>query len=112
AVLPFRLVAKWTAVALVIAAIFLSLLAAPDPRFRQLAVRAILPMANLARVSRVQVQILQPIPHSLLLPEDETAAVIVQTSGGAVSRAVADCACELAPVAGFVDDGFRLIRFC
>ncbi|MFM7164761.1 MAG: hypothetical protein ACKO3T_05900 [Planctomycetaceae bacterium] len=98
AVLPFRLVAKWTAVALVIAAIFLSLLAAPDPRFRQLAVRTILPMANLARVSRVQVQILQPIPHSLLLPEDETAAVIVQTSGGAVSRAVLESKSETAGV--------------
>lgn len=96
AVLPFRLVARWTAAAVVIAAIFLSLLAAPDPRFRQLAVRAILPMANLARVSRVQVRILQPVPHSLLLPEDETAAVIVQTSGGAVSRAVLESKSETA----------------
>ncbi|MFO0136218.1 MAG: hypothetical protein ACK56U_21680 [Planctomyces sp.] len=87
-VLPFRLVAKWTAAAAVIAAIFLMLLGAPDPRFRQLAVRAMLPMANLARVSRVQVQILQPVPHSLLLPEEETVAVIVQTSGGAVGAAV------------------------
>lgn len=96
AVLPFRLVVRWTAAAVVIAAIFLSLLAAPDPRFRQLAVRAILPMANLARVSRVQVRILQPVPHSLLLPEDETAAVIVQTSGGAVSRAVLESKSETA----------------
>ncbi len=98
AVLPFRLVAKWTAAATVIAAIFLLLLGAPDQRFRQLAVRAMLPMANLARVSRVQVQILQPVPHSLLLPEDETAAVIVQTSGGTVSAAVLEAKSETAGV--------------
>lgn len=88
AVLPFRLVARWTVAACVIGAVFLALLAAPDAGFRRLAVRSILPMANLARVSRVQVQILQPTPHSLLLPEEEAVAVIVQTSGGRVSGAV------------------------
>ncbi len=87
-VLPFRLVARWTIAAAVIAAVFLMLLAAPDPRFRQLAARAVLPMANLARVSRVQVKILEPVPHSLLLPEDEAVAVMIQTSGGTVRTAV------------------------
>jgi hypothetical protein len=93
-VLPFRLVARWTIAAAVIAAVFLLLLSAPDPRFRLLAARAMLPMANLARVSRVQVEILQPVPHSLLLPEDETAAVIIQTSGGKVSTAVLESRSE------------------
>jgi hypothetical protein len=88
AVLPFRLAAKWVLAATVVMVLALLLVAAPNPRFRQLAARAMLPMANLARVSRVQVTILQPTPHSLLLPQDESAAVIVETAGDTVSTAI------------------------
>ncbi len=38
--------------------------------------------ANIARVSRVNVEILQPTPHSLLLAEDETVAIVVKVTGG------------------------------
>ncbi len=45
-----------------------------------------LPGANIARVSRIQVKILQPTPHSLTLAEDETVAVVVDISGGDVNE--------------------------
>ncbi|MFM8477196.1 MAG: hypothetical protein ACKOEO_15555, partial [Planctomycetaceae bacterium] len=88
AVLPFRLAARWVLAAAVICVLALLPLTSSNPGFRQLALRAMLPMANLARVSRVQVRILQPSPNSLLLPQDESAAVIVETSGGKVAAAI------------------------
>ncbi len=80
--LPVKLVAKWLLAAFVIVAVAAVLLLSRDGRFRQLAARAIMPGANIARVSRVNVEILQPTPHSLLLAEDETVAIVVEVSGG------------------------------
>ncbi|MEO8497384.1 MAG: hypothetical protein ABI614_20125, partial [Planctomycetota bacterium] len=57
-----------------------------DPRFRTLAARAVLPGANIERVSRIHVDILQPSPTSLTVAKDETVAVIVEVSGGDVSE--------------------------
>ena len=80
--LPVRLVAKWILTAIVVVAVTLLLLTSGDARFRQLAARAMLPGANIARVSRVNVEILQPTPHSLMLAEDETIAIVVEVTGG------------------------------
>ena len=82
--LPIRLIAKWLVAAIVVAGVAVVLLTAGDRRFRQLAIRAILPGANIARVSRIQVEVLQPTPHSLMLAEDETIAVVVEVNGGQV----------------------------
>lgn len=84
--LPFKLVAKWVVAALLLIGIASLLLTSGDSRFRQLAERAFLPGANIARVSRIQVEILEPTPHSLLLAEDETVAVVVDISGGNVDE--------------------------
>lgn len=84
--LPVSLVAKWLVAAFVFAGLAMLLLTAGDDRFRQLAVRAILPWANIARVSRIQVEVLQPTPHSLMLAEDETIAVVVAVTGGQVDE--------------------------
>lgn len=84
--LPVKLVAKWLLAAVVIVAIAAALLLSGDGRFRQLAARAILPGANIARVSRVNVEILQPTPHSLLLAEDETVAIVVEVTGGSFDK--------------------------
>ncbi len=85
--LPLRLLARWMAASAAIAALFLLLLVLPGFPLRQLMTRAILPGANLDRVSRVQVTILQPTPHSLTLPCDETVAVIVEVAGRDVDEA-------------------------
>ena len=80
--LPVKLVARWILAAVVIVTVAAALLLSGDGRFRQLAARAILPGANIARVSRVNVEILQPTPHSLMLAEDETIAIVVEVTGG------------------------------
>ena len=85
--LPLRLLARWMMASVAIVAVFFLLLALPGFPFRQLMTRAILPGANLDRVSRIQVAILQPTPHSLTMPRDETVAVIVEISGGNVDEA-------------------------
>ncbi|MDG1895127.1 MAG: hypothetical protein P8J37_09475 [Fuerstiella sp.] len=82
--LPFRLVARWVVAATVLVVVAAMLLSSSNPRLRQLAARAMLPGANIARVSRIQVEVLQPTPHSLTLAEDETVAVVVEVTGGSV----------------------------
>ncbi len=84
--LPFRLVARWMLAAVVLIVIAAGLLTSGDSRFRQLATRAVLPGANIARVSRIRIDVLQPTPHSLTLAEDETVAVVVEVTGGAVDE--------------------------
>ncbi len=80
--LPVKLVAKWFLAAVAVVAVAALLLMSADPRFRQLAARALLPGANIARVSRIHVEILQPTPHSLMLAEDETIAIVAEVTGG------------------------------
>ncbi|MBI2480531.1 MAG: hypothetical protein HYV60_18465, partial [Planctomycetia bacterium] len=85
--LHIRLLAKWLVAALVIVAAVATVLNSPDPRFRVLAARAVLPGANIERVSRIHVVILQPSPSSLTVAKDETVAVVVEVSGGDVREA-------------------------
>lgn len=80
--LPLKLIAKWALAAVVVLTIAALLMMSGDGRFRQLAARALLPGANIARVSRVHVEILQPTPHSLMLAEDETIVIVAEVSGG------------------------------
>ncbi len=84
--LPMKLVAKWMLAAVAVIAVVATLLSSGDSRFRHLAARAILPGANIARVSRIHVEVLKPTPHSLTLAEDETIAVLVEVTGGNVSE--------------------------
>lgn len=86
--LPFRLITKWVVAAAVLVIALICVLTSEDGRYRQLATRAVLPGANVARVSRIQVQILEPTPHSLVLAEDETVAIVVDVTGGAVDDVV------------------------
>ncbi|MCA9146228.1 MAG: hypothetical protein KDB05_25745, partial [Planctomycetales bacterium] len=84
--LPLRLLAKWVVAAVLIVAIVATALNSPDPRFRTLAARAVLPGANIERVSRIHVDILQPSPTSLTVAKDETVAIVVEVSGGDVNE--------------------------
>ncbi len=84
--LPMKLVSKWLLAAVATVAVVAMLLSSGDTRFRQLAARAMLPGANIARVSRIHVEVLKPTPHSLTLAEDETIAVLVEVTGGNVKE--------------------------
>lgn len=86
--LPIKLVASWLVVAIVLVSVCSLLLTRGDIRLRHLATRAILPGANLARVSRIQVTLLRPTPHSQTIAEDDTVAVAVDISGGSVSEVI------------------------
>ena len=86
--LPIRLVAKWLVAALIFVGVVAALLIAGDSRLRQLAVRALNPSANIARISRIQVKVLSPSPASLMMAEDETVAVVAEVSGGRVNEVV------------------------
>ena len=89
-ILPVRLVARWMICAAALVGVAAVLLTSSDARFRQLATRAILPGANIARVSRIQIEILEPTPHSLLLAEDETVGIVVSVSGGDVGTVIVE----------------------
>lgn len=84
--LPFRLVAMWVVAAVFVVGMVGWLLTSGNERIQQLAVRAILPGANIARVSRIHVEVLEPTPHSLIMAEDETVAVVVDVTGGSVDE--------------------------
>ena len=86
--LPLRLLGKWLLAAFAIVVAVVALMSLPDPRFRTLAARAILPGANIDRVSRIRVEIFEPTPTSITIARDETVAVVVGVSGGAVSEVV------------------------
>ena len=80
--LPFNLVARWFMAAALLCILAFSLLTFAGPQIRQLIGRAVLPGANIARVSRIQIEVLQPTPHSLTLATNDTVAVVVDVSGG------------------------------
>ena len=82
--LPVRLVGRWLAAAAVLAALAAVLLTAGGEPVRRLATRAVLPGANVARVSRTRVEVLEPTPHSLTLAAGDTVAVVVSVDGAAV----------------------------
>ena len=76
--LPAKLLGRWLVAAALILAACIVLVSVPGFPFRLLLMRAMLPGANIDRVSRVQVTILQPTPHSLTVPREETVAVVVE----------------------------------
>src|SRR6056297_2219210 len=94
--LPFGLIGRWLLAAVVIIGLCAALWLMPGSRFRQLITRAMLPMANIDRVSRTQVEVWKPSPASLQVPEDETVAVVVRITGALTD----DVTLELFPTEG------------
>ncbi|MEE2639994.1 MAG: hypothetical protein VX768_05160 [Planctomycetota bacterium] len=86
--LPLRLVARWLLTAFVFVSVVAALLITGDSRLRQLAARALMPGANIARISRVQVEVISPSPSSLIMAEDETVAVVVEVTGGSFREVI------------------------
>ena len=57
-------------------------------QFGTLLLRALLPGANLARVSRVQVQIVEPAPAEKRVPQGETVPLVIEISGQRANKAM------------------------
>ena len=83
--LPLRLVGRWLVAALVAVAAAAVVLIVGGASARQLAARTLLPGANIARVSRVTVDLLEPSPGSLTLPENDTIAIIARIGADAIT---------------------------
>ncbi|NUQ64883.1 MAG: hypothetical protein HUU20_20660, partial [Pirellulales bacterium] len=92
--LPAKLLRPWLLAAALVMIPCGVLIYLPDLPYRQLLTRAILPGANIDRVSRVQVTILEPTPHSLTVPQDDTVAIVVETSGGTVREVTLETSTE------------------
>ena len=97
--LPLKLLGRWLTAAVLILVACIALLSVPGLPFRLLLMRAILPGANIDRISRVQVTIIQPTPHSLTLPQEETVAVVVEVSGAGVDKVTLESRTETGGVA-------------
>jgi hypothetical protein len=81
ALLSYRRIARWTWAAGAVTGLCLLLFLLPGLRYRHLLLRSLLPMANLERISRVQVAILAPDPPEGVVPQGDGVAVRVETSG-------------------------------
>ncbi|HEX8309734.1 MAG TPA: hypothetical protein VF614_00355, partial [Chthoniobacteraceae bacterium] len=85
--LPVHLLKRSLGIA---AAIFIALIvafAATGLQFGTLFMRALLPLGNFARVSRFQVEIVEPSPAERLVPQGDTVPLLVAISGGRTNKA-------------------------
>lgn len=87
-ILPVQRIRRWIlAAGAVVAAGFLLLLV-PGLRFDHLLNRALRPLANLERISRVKVAILEPSPPERTVPQGDVVAVRIELSGPEAKSAV------------------------
>jgi hypothetical protein len=86
-ILSFKRISRWgwaaTAVLLSCSALFM----VPGFRFDHRLLRSLLPMANLERLSRVKIRVLEPDPHERTVPQGDVVAVRVEVSDPEVTRA-------------------------
>ncbi|MCG3148996.1 MAG: hypothetical protein PCFJNLEI_02448 [Verrucomicrobiae bacterium] len=83
-----KLIAGWLYAAGAAGAVLLVLLLAPGLRFPQSFARAVLPGANLARYSNVQITVLAPTPPDQIAPEGDSVPVTVEVTGPAVKEVI------------------------
>jgi hypothetical protein len=57
-------------------------------QFGTLMMRALLPMANFARVSKVQVKIIEPTPAEMRVPQGDTLPLVIELSGQRANKAL------------------------
>jgi hypothetical protein len=81
ALLSFRRIAPWAWSAAGMAGVCAALLLLPGLRYDHLLLRSLLPLANLERLSRVSVTILEPDPAERVVPQGDVVAVRVETAG-------------------------------
>lgn len=81
AVLPWRRIAPWAWAAAGALGVVGALLLVPGFRYEHRLLRSLLPLANLERLSRVRVTILEPRPPEGGVPQGDAVAVRVELSG-------------------------------
>lgn len=86
ALLPWALVRWWARAAGIVLVICLALVLIPDSPFRALLTRAMLPGANVGRVSDTIVNILEPTARHALVPQGEAVRIVVELEGEDADR--------------------------
>ena len=94
--LPLNLVRSYLGIAAVIVAGFVLIFAFTGMQFGNLLLRAMFPMANVDRVSKVKITIVSPAPADLQGPFGDSVPVIVEVSGADVSQVTLDTFAEKA----------------
>lgn len=84
--LPWKRVSTWSLAAATLIGACLALSRLPDVQFAHRFRRALLPMANLERLSRVQVSILQPTGGDVIVPHGESVAILASLTGPPIKR--------------------------
>ena len=83
-----KLIAGWFQAALAVAVVLGGLLCAPGLRFPHSFARAVLPAANLARYSTVEITVLAPTPPDQVIPEGDNVPVTVGLRGPNVAPVI------------------------
>jgi hypothetical protein len=79
--LSFHRISAWVWASAGVLAFVVALFCIPDLRYEHLLLRALNPLANIERVSRVKIAILEPNPAERSVPQGDVIPVRVETSG-------------------------------
>lgn len=79
--LSFHKISAWVWASVGVVATVFAMLLIPGLRYDHLLLRSLLPMANLERISRVKIAILEPNPPERPVPQGDVVTVRVETSG-------------------------------
>lgn len=85
--LPVQLLRRTLAIAAVVIACCIAAFALSGAQLGTLLMRAMLPMANVARVSKVKVQIVEPTPANAVVPQGDSVPLVIQVSGPRTTKA-------------------------
>ena len=86
-VLPKKLIMKWTRAAVITFAVFAALLLIPNLKFGTLMLRAVVPTANVARVSNIEITLIEPGNTDSVVPEGDAVSIVIQISDPNINTA-------------------------
>lgn len=78
--LPIRTLRRWIAATLAVIVLCIALSLVPGLRFPKLMARALVPTANIARVSKLQITVIEPARSDFVVPRGDPVTVVVQLS--------------------------------
>lgn len=85
--LPGRLVRRWVVLAVVMFVAMMAMALSPNPAYRKLMLRVMVPTANLARVSPFTIRIVEPENPEALAPRGDPLTIVAEVSDSQVQQA-------------------------
>ncbi|MCM8526783.1 MAG: PA14 domain-containing protein, partial [Lentisphaeraceae bacterium] len=86
-ILPKNLILKWTRAAIGTFAIFAVLLLIPNLKFGILMLRAVIPTANVDRVSNIEITLIEPGNTDSIVPEGDAVSIVIEISDPDINTA-------------------------